>query len=217
MVKWRNPKRLYTPADETHSERPSQDLTTPASSILTWQSREVVSAFQTYWTSNADYLSAEAASYRQHITVPKLRGNLIPIFHRLGYLDIPLHGIERFTSNGTIHPIFRRENWISDLPYMDHVYSAMLPALRLTTELINSNKAATWWLHVRHGRVIRRPGTDPFLSSLPTSQTNPTFHSLATDFSDFSNRVRFTWLAEPSMEGTHAFSLGSIPGLLQLL
>lgn len=198
-------------------ERPEPPVKPQTTSKLSWTSTEVVSAFHQYWASNLDYISSKAAIYGHEIAIPKLHGDLIPIFHRLGYLDISLYGVENFVTHGDVHPIFSRANWITDLPHMDYIYQAMLPALRLATELIRCKRSSEWWLHVRHGKIVRQSHADSFLASTISSGTDYAPNSLAAEFCEFSKRVRFTWLAHSNMEDNHAFSLGSIPGLLQLL
>ncbi|KAH7130170.1 hypothetical protein B0J11DRAFT_577720 [Dendryphion nanum] len=187
-------------------------------SSLTWDSPVVASAFQHYWNTNTNYLSAKAEVLHNEINLPNLHGDLVKIFHRLGYLEIPLEGIEGFITCGDVHPIFHRVNWITDLPYMNIAYDAMLPALRLATEMIRCKRATKWWSHVRNGTIDSgSPSSTAYLKSATERNLMNDKKGLQGEFLEFSRRVRFTWMANSKMDSNNAFSIGSLPGLLQLL
>ncbi|KAF2793614.1 hypothetical protein K505DRAFT_218533, partial [Melanomma pulvis-pyrius CBS 109.77] len=183
---------------------------------LDWSSLEVQAVFKKYWTTNPSYLNAKSAKCD---TVPwmPMDSNTLPMFEKLGYLEVLHEDLEAFVNGGEIHPIFRASNFIIDpnLPGKNEMYRAMAPALRVVSNFIVSKEFSQWWLQVRYGK---RSETCPvFLESSYLEDPLQAHYLLQQEFLEISEYIKFTWLAEDPMGNADGITAATIPMLLRYL
>ncbi|KAF2871452.1 hypothetical protein BDV95DRAFT_606893 [Massariosphaeria phaeospora] len=176
----------------------------------TWSSPEIQQAFHNYWQTPEYRKAANQQNFFDDWTMSELQWTYNPPepWYSIFY-ECPMMGLEEF-NDGIIHSIFRRSNWITDLPKMDMAYEAMRPALRVATEFLMHDEFMDWWVHVRFAELTDY-SRKTYLENRSKKAGPEAKQQVKEELQAFADKVRFTWSTPAPPQGALAFHCPTIP------